>query len=183
VEDDLILIEWDSITLSQMPGSVIEQCEAQGTSWQLIRLYSQEVQITTSRDAPRDIVKSQRELEAQSTWLFLGEQGKRIQHALAGIDEDDERVAFSAWRQYLEQHLIFPFDAVVVEHWMPTPVSVGDQGKIQVLGGIEDPYGVLVRVTFEGRSHPFPLCDLEVIDKNSPNYQLVDDYATWFANR
>lgn len=44
-------------------------------------------------------------------------------------------------------------------------------------------YGVLVRMTLEGRTHRFPPCDLEVNDKDSPNHQLVDDYATWFANR
>ncbi|MBW6536853.1 MAG: calcium-binding protein [Mariniphaga sp.] len=29
----------------------------------------------------------------------------------------------------------------------------------------------------------FPLCNLKVTDKNSPNYQLIDDYQVWFANR
>ena len=29
----------------------------------------------------------------------------------------------------------------------------------------------------------FPLCDLEVLDKSSPYYQPVKDYAVWFANR
>jgi hypothetical protein len=33
------------------------------------------------------------------------------------------------------------------------------------------------------RQYDFPLCDLKVIDQVSPNYQLVDDYRTWHANR
>ena len=35
----------------------------------------------------------------------------------------------------------------------------------------------------ERRKYVFPLCDLEVVDKSSSNYQPVKDYAVWFANR
>jgi len=33
------------------------------------------------------------------------------------------------------------------------------------------------------RKYVFPLCDLKAVDENSPNFQLTDDYAIWFANR
>ena len=76
------------------------------------------------------------ELGARTTWLHLGEQGKRIRKVVEGIDADDDMAAFSAWEQFLKQHLVFPFDATVFEHWM---------------------WG--------------------------PDYEIVADYATWFANR
>ena len=73
VEEDMVSIEWDSVTLNQMPGSVIERCEEQGLNWQLMRLHTREVQVTAPRDALQDVAKAQRELEDQSTWLALGE--------------------------------------------------------------------------------------------------------------
>ena len=35
----------------------------------------------------------------------------------------------------------------------------------------------------KGRKYAIPLCDLEATNKKSANYQLVKDYAIWFANR
>jgi hypothetical protein len=48
---------------------------------------------------------------------------------------------------------------------------------------VDDLYGIIVRVTHRRRLVAFPLCDLEVTDERSPNYQLVEDYGVWFANR
>jgi hypothetical protein len=33
------------------------------------------------------------------------------------------------------------------------------------------------------KKYEFPLCDLEVIDKTRTDFQLIEDYGTWFANR
>ena len=48
---------------------------------------------------------------------------------------------------------------------------------------MDDLYGVIVRLAYGRRKYDFPLCELEVTDKHSPNYQIVDEYAVWFANR
>jgi hypothetical protein len=48
---------------------------------------------------------------------------------------------------------------------------------------VDDLYGVIVDLRHGRRKYAFPLCDLEVTDKHSPNYQIVRDYAVWFANR
>ena len=48
---------------------------------------------------------------------------------------------------------------------------------------VDDLYGVIVRLAYGRRKYDFPLCDLEVTDKRSPNDQIVKDYAVWFANR
>jgi hypothetical protein len=44
-------------------------------------------------------------------------------------------------------------------------------------------YGILIEVKEGRRKLAFPLCDLEATDEQSTNYQLVKDYAIWFANR
>jgi hypothetical protein len=48
---------------------------------------------------------------------------------------------------------------------------------------VDDLYGIIVDVRFGLRKYAHPLCNLEVLDKKSPNYQHVMDYAVWFANR
>lgn len=179
-----ICIQWDSITLSQIPDTVIGQSEEQGLDWTLMWLAAQEVKVTTPRDTLENVAQTQRKLAAQSTWLGLGgEQGRRVQKVLAGIAEDDEMVAFSAWKRYLKAHLVFPFEAEVSEYQEYGPIRAGDRVIVQRITGVEDLYGVLVQMVWKGYAHEFPLCDLEVVDKNSPNYQPVDDYAVWFANR
>ena len=61
-----------------------------------------------------------------------------------------------------------------------------EDDNIQVQGMIEpdEHYGVLVEVITSGGEHfAFPLCDLTVLDRKSPNYIPVKDYCVWFANR
>ena len=49
---------------------------------------------------------------------------------------------------------------------------------------LDDHHGLLahVRILKNNDTPVIPLCDLEAVDKSSPAYQLIDDYATWFVN-
>ena len=94
------------------------------------------------------------------------------------------------WETYLAQHLIFPFDAIVDEAseeevfgiGNPGPIRYKDILKVIKVGGDFDLYGIVVDVKKGRKKYAYPLCDLAVVDKNSPNYKLLDDYKTWFAN-
>ncbi len=44
-------------------------------------------------------------------------------------------------------------------------------------------YGIIISGKLKGRKVEFPLCDLEVINMKSKNYQIVKDYVIWFANK
>lgn len=48
----------------------------------------------------------------------------------------------------------------------------------------EDFYGLFVSVRRLSDRQKFvlPLADLKATDKKSKNYQLIDDYVTWFVN-
>jgi hypothetical protein len=110
------------------------------------------------------------------------DQDRRIGQVLADVDADDEMAAFEAWDEYLTQHLTFPFEAEVAEFQERGPLQAGDRVQVLRTSTLEDLYGILVRVRARRGEYDFPLCDL-VVDKASPNYQEVDDYAVWFANR
>ena len=181
--DDLALIGWDSITLESMPGSVIEQSEEQGLDWTKMYLEAQEVELTSPRDTEEDVAGAINGLSKEYAWSYLGEQGKRIGKVLAEVDEDDEMATLDVWEEHLSESLVFPFEAEIAEYQDRGPLQAGDRVKVTGIGLVDELYGVIVDLRRGRRKYAFPLCDLEVKDENSPNYQIVRDYAVWFANR
>ena len=91
--------------------------------------------------------------------------------------------ALSAWAAYLEEHLAFPFEAEIDEYQSRGPLQAGDRVNVTGVSLVDDLHAVIVDLWRGRRKYAFPLCDLEVIDKRSPNDQLVGDYRVWFANR
>lgn len=181
--DGLTLISWDSITLRNMPAAVIVQCEEQGLDWTGMGLSVQEVEPTSPRDTKADVVRAVEELAKKYAWVYLGKEGHRINKVLSGVDPDDEMAIVETWEGHLKKNLAFPFEAEVVEHPERSPLRTGDRVTVQGIVDADDHYGVIVRLRRRGQRYDFPLCDLEVTDKHSPNYQVVRDYVVWFANR
>ena len=176
-------LQWDSLTLQQIPGADIERSEEEGLDWGAMSLSADEVEAAQPRDKPADVDEVLAERSAAYAWAYLGEQGMRIQAVLRGVDEDDDSEAFTAWSQYLKKRLSFPLEARVSEMQERGPLQAGDAVKVTGIRGVEDLYGVFVDVRAGLRKLVFPLCDLEAVDESSPNYELIDDYAVWFANR
>jgi len=185
-EDDgetIVSILWDSVTLKKMPRSMIEYCEDEGLDWREMRLGVSDVKSTSPRDAEEDVEEAIEEIESQTAWLFLGEEGKRIQKVLDGIDPDDTMEILEAWKVYLGKKLKFPFEAEIVEHVRRSSLRIGDHVTVNGVRDVDDVYGIFVEVTRGHDSYEFPLCDLGATDKQAKNYQLVKDYVVWYANR
>ncbi len=183
-DEILVTIQWDSITLKNMPVATIEQCEEQGLDWAEMTLRASDVEPARSRDTQVDVAKTKERLSNQYGWVALGEEGKRIQKVLAAMEAEDDLDEFGAWEQHLERNLRFPFDAVVAEFQERGPLQSGD--KVVVTGiadATDEMYGIIVDLRVGRRKYAFPLCDLEAADQKSPNYHLVKDYAIWLANR
>ena len=180
----LVSIQWDSITLKNMPVAMIEQCEEQGLDWVEMALDANDVEPAKPRDTERDVATIKAQLSNKHGWVSLGEEGKRIQKVLAAMEVDDDLDEFGAWEEYLEKNLRYPFEAVIAESQERGPLHWGD--KVTVTGNADatdEMYGIIVDVRMGKRKYALPLCDLEVTDTKLPNYQLVKDYAVWFANR
>ena len=180
--NDTVLIRWDSITLQSMPTSMIEKCEVEGLDWSEMGLDADKVEARDCRDTPRQAEKAKQELERQYAWVSLGEEGKRINQILAGVDPEDEVLLFLRWAKYLKEKLSFPFDAVVTEFQEHGPLRTGDRATVTSIEDVDDLSGIIVDVQARGKRFVFPLCDLEA-NKRSRNYEPVKDYAVWFANR
>jgi len=182
-QDNLVLISWDSVTLQNMPDSAIAQCEEQGLDWTRMYLETQEVELTTPRGTEEDAAQIIEELQKKHAWSWAGEEGQRIQQVLAGVDADDEMATLEAWEDHLEANLTFPFAAEIDEWQERGPLQAGDRVKVTGISLVDDLYGIIVDVRHERRKYAFPLCDLAVVDEDSPNHQIVADYRVWFANR
>lgn len=181
-----VTFQWDSLSLKNMPASAIRFCEEEGLDWTRMCLYASEIAPAVPRDRQRDVDKIIERLTAEHAWDYLGEQGQRIQQVLAGIIEDDENEGevFERWYEHLQTTLKMPFEAEITEDEDHGPLHAGQHVRVQSFEEFDDyQYGILVNIKAGGRSFVFPLCDLEVVDKKSSQYNVVDDYATWFSNR
>jgi len=94
------------------------------------------------------------------------------------------------WAVFLSEHLSFPFEARVDEASDEEIFGRGDPGPIRYKDRVtvtktdyeDDLYGVIADIKKGSKKYSYPLCDLAVVDEKSPNYKIVDDYRTWFAN-
>jgi len=84
------------------------------------------------------------------------------------------------WCEYLEVNLQFPFEAEIIDE--PDPLEEGDIIKVTGIDGVFDLYGIVVKARKGRKQYMFPLCLLELVEKDSKNYQLVNDYNVWFSN-
>ena len=179
----LITIEWDSLTLKQIPSDFIEQSEMDGYDWQNMTLHDSDLEKTTSKDDQENVKKIQDELSDQYYWASFGDKGVRISKVLERINPHDEMKCLQKWVEYLDKELTFPIDAIVSDTEDNGLIKTGDSVLIKSLSHIVDMYGIIASIRLNGKKYATPLCELEVIDKTNPNFQLIDDYNTWFANR
>jgi tetratricopeptide (TPR) repeat protein len=177
----LVLIEWDSQTLEDMPDEEIEKSEEDGLDWGEMYLLDSEVSRAQRRDTPKQRQASREKRAAQFPWAYLGEQGRRIQAVLQGVDLDDLQAAFQAWDAHLRQHMQLPFTAQVSEPVEVDWLEVDDRVKVVAFEALDEERGVRVRVEKKKQQASLALYDLEFAAGKSANKELLDDYLTWFT--
>lgn len=179
----LTTIAWDSITLKQMPAEMIERCEEDGLDWSSMGLYTSEVMPASPRDKIHQVDQVKAEIEDAHQMDHLGEQGRRMQQILNSADRKGEIGRFKAWEKYLKANLTFPFEAEVSEPQERGPIRTGERVSVLGIEIVDDSYGIIVSIKTKRGHYDFPLCDLEALPDTSPNYQPLNDYVVWFANR
>jgi len=182
-----VSIEWDSITLNNIPESVIVHCELEGLDWSVMGLFADEVTKIASRDTKADVERIKARLAQQYRWISIGNdeaQGRRIQAVLNSAKRSDEMGAFEAWEQHLKANLKLPFKAEVYESQEHGPIRSGDRVTVLDFDDyLDDLRGIIVDIKHKRGHFSFPLCDLIPVDEASENHQHSHDYNVWFANR
>ncbi len=185
INEEVICVDWDSITLKNLEASIITRSEKEGLDWTKMYVLSNEVTLTKPRDQKRDVKKVINELNSKYAWLGLGEEGVRIQKVLSGIKLEDYNSALWAWKEHLDKKLNFPIKAEVVELMERGSLRVGEQVIIYGIDEfVDEMRGLFAKVEYQNsKGFEFPLADLEVLDKKSQNFQHIKDYVVWYANR
>ena len=111
IEDDMIGIRWDSITLKQMPLEYIKESEKEGLCWPEMYLGIDEIEPASPRDTERETKHIADQFESKYFWLEReNAEDQHIYKVIADADDPDE-----AWHDYLNKMLVFPFEATVSE--------------------------------------------------------------------
>ena len=182
-EAEIVTIQWDSLTLKSIPPAHVAWSEEEGLSWSEMNLLPEEVEPAAARDTEDDVAAAIAELESQTSWLYLGgEQGQRIQAIVNRAQGHNELAVFRTWHAYLEEHLVFPFEATVEED-QRGPVRQGARVTVLAITFLDKTYGTIVTVKHKRGVNELPLCDLKATEADTETRRLVEDYAVWFANR
>ena len=182
-DDEIVLIELDSVTLRSLPESYIIYCEEDGYGWGEYYWPTSELESAEPRDSTAEREAVYDEIAHRHRWAHLEEEGQRISK-IVGDSDDHSLKAVQKWKKQLNTNLTFPFRAEVSE-WSShgRHVKIGDKVKVLGIDMIDDHYGILVDCKFRYSTLVLPLADLTVADVNAPQHDLVHLYAVWFANR
>jgi len=184
VKGKYVMVAWDSHTLrNDMPPEAMTAAIEQGLRWDRYRFHRKDLELAEARDAPADVKDALDELEDRHVWDWLGKDGEVIRQVLEGLDPDDDYTLMRVWKAYMDDNLTFPFEVEVAEVQERGPLQVGDRLRIHGITDADEWYGIIVRVRKEQRQYHVPLCDLEVLDKDSEAYEIVRQYSLWFSNR
>jgi len=97
-----------------------------------------------------------------------------------------------SWEYWLNEKLTFPFmvkrmededDAYFTDAAEHQPFRLGHEMKAICIEQEDDFYGIILKVREGRRVGYVPLCDVEVVDREDPNFWPVREYVVWFANR
>jgi len=200
IEEEYIEIEWDSITLAQMPNDFIQESIDEGIEYTLMVLEEKEIDISIPRDTQEDVVKMQTKMEQIYS---TDETDKRISKILKSQNQEVNEANLTTYYRYLksnmkkpciltgmedfgweEPYLIGGWDKKEYEELKKINPSFTDQfeyiefnEEISEIGLILD-----VRRISDKKRFSLFLWDLVVIDKLSDNYQLISDYSYWMSN-
>jgi hypothetical protein len=178
-DDPLVTIEWDNVTLMNMPAEFIEDSEENGYGFSEMNLLASEVELTFAREIEHNRGEIIASLEQNSSWAGFGEQGKRIK--IVVNDCKNNFAIMQHWFEHLDKNLDIP---VKVKYTGDSNQNLryGSELVINRLKDADDTYGVIGSGKCQGRQVQVPLCDVEVLEF-SEKTQILEDYVVWFANQ
>ena len=121
-EELTVCIEFDSITLKNMPEKYVKKSEQEGLDWSNIYLDISEVEPTKSRDTEQDVKNIRNDIKKRFEWIGIGPEGELIQSVINSAESFKEWDALKAWEKYLEKNLQFPFETFIHEYQGRGPV-------------------------------------------------------------
>ena len=108
------------------------------------------------------------------------EQGRRISQVVHSAGSGNESEVLRVWHAYLQEHVVFPFAAVVRED-SSGPIRPGEHVTVEGMVSLDEPYGTIVSVKHRLDIYKLPLRDLEAVVASDETVQAVGDYEVWMG--
>jgi hypothetical protein len=201
INDDIVSIELDSITLTKLSSDYIVNSIVEEVEFSIIMLNSNEVSIVEPRDTPQDVVRVKTNIERR---FSPEDEENRISEILKTNDESVNEVNLKTYFKYLkskvsnhciltgtedfpweEPYLFGDWDNDEYEKLKITQPSYTDHYKlVNFIDKFAGRQGIIVKVErlSDKKVFELPLWDLEVVDNNAPEYILISDYSSWMTN-
>lgn len=183
---DMILIELDSIVLASPPEDyILQTLRMTGIdSFNHFYLNEDDVEPAEARDTLSEVASKLEEINDKYHWKAMSDGSPEedlLAEVIKGTKSTDEELY--AWEEYLNEKLTFPFKVEVVEADYNSPMKIGTKFKVTEIMDVDDMHGIIVKGKQVFKTIHGLLCDLEVVDKDHPNYLPIRAYVIWFANR
>lgn len=84
--------------------------------------------------------------------------------------------------KFLNKNLSFPIKGTFTKETAPLHNESYSIVLYSLSSNYDDFYGLLAEGKIGNKNAAVSLAEFEVEDENTPNFQLIDDYKTWFEN-
>jgi hypothetical protein len=175
----MCLLRWSEETLENVHPVYRKRCERDGADFE--EYWVKEDDIEPDLGGPLSIEQPTNIITPP---LSMDDQDDRIR-SVFGLTSDDPLPEESdeselTYFNYLKANLGFPFAAQFHDPVRDRRREVTVVGMCDAFP-VDEGFGVMCEVLDGGKQTEMPLSELQVEPKN-PNYQMVDDYVTWFVN-
>ncbi len=201
INDDIVTINIDSITLASLSESYIVDSLVEGYEFSEIMLFKNEVEIVEPRDSIEDVEKAKNKIDIKYS---IDDEERRISDVLQTSDETVGLENLGVYIKFLrakipksclltgaecftweEPYIFGGWSKVEYEKEKKTkPVSDDVFKFISFDDEYYDEYGIMAKVKRESDNKTFhiPLWDLEAIDEDTDEYLIISDYSSWMTN-
>ena len=173
------MITWNQETLRLMHPVFKRRCERDGLD--IDKMCLDHDSIEPFKGGP---VKLDQQEKIKTAPLSMKNEDDRIR-SVFGLTSDDpipsvNSETLTAYCNYLEKNLVFPFDAT----WTNEALTRDRSQPVKVIGleEVEDEfYGIFCNVKLPRGTGEVPLVEIQKV-KDKMKKQLVEDYSYWFTN-
>ena len=98
------------------------------------------------------------------------------------VDAYDEYEQISAWNCYLEDALVFPFEALCEKEMIRSPLRIDEQVTAVKLADVDDCCeGIMVIIKWQDRKFAVPLEQLKPVNPDVSFAESIEDWKYWLA--
>lgn len=180
IDNPLLEIEWDSITLQQMPEVFVRDSYYERVPWQTMRLRQSLLAKTEPRDEEEDVSRVRNEDKIKFFMELAGESGPRIAEILTDNCIFDPHEAAQRWLSYFKNNVRLPLPVVVEDPDYRKIFKSGAIARIASFDVADSDQGIWLTLVYNTKKLDFQLYNLKMLSADSPYAQLLEDYKVWF---